>query len=153
MKKYSGIWLFGLSGSGKSYLSKKLSKMLTKSFIIDGDFVRAQISFDLGYTIKDRISQNKRVLGIAKMVIKNSYFPIISSVYMDKQVAKLASKNKIKLINVFTKKKTKYNIKLRSKKNVVGKSIKQPSITCDKFENKFEKDKELKLYVQKNLFR
>ena len=79
-KKFNGLWLFGLSGSGKSYLSKKISTLIDNSFIVDGDFVRSKISFDLGYSKKDRIIQNKRVLGIAKMVIKNNYFPIISSI-------------------------------------------------------------------------
>ena len=61
MKK--GIWLFGLSGSGKTYISKKISKKIKNSFIIDGDEVRKLISFDLGYKKSDRIKQNKRVLG------------------------------------------------------------------------------------------
>ncbi|MDC3296240.1 adenylyl-sulfate kinase, partial [Candidatus Pelagibacter sp.] len=75
-----GLWFFGLSGSGKTYLSKKISSKIKKSFLIDGDVVRDLISFDLGYKKSDRIKQNKRVLGIAKIVIKNGYYPIISSV-------------------------------------------------------------------------
>ena len=50
MKKFNGLWLFGLSGSGKSYLSKKISTLIDNSFIVDGDFVRSKISFDLGYS-------------------------------------------------------------------------------------------------------
>ena len=34
----------------------------------------------------DRIKQNKRVLGIAKIVMKNGYYPIISSVYLDPKI-------------------------------------------------------------------
>ena len=78
---HKGLWFFGLSGSGKTFLSKEISKNKKKTFLIDGDVVRNLISFDLGYKKTDRIKQNKRVLGIAKMVIKNGYYPIISSVY------------------------------------------------------------------------
>jgi adenylylsulfate kinase-like enzyme len=46
---YKGLWLFGQSGCGKTYLSKKISKNIKKPFIIDGDEVRKLISFDLGY--------------------------------------------------------------------------------------------------------
>lgn len=81
-----GLWLFGLSGSGKTYLSKKISKKLKKPFIIDGDEIRKLISFDLGYKKSDRIEQNNRVLGLSKIVIKNGYYPIISSVYLDPKV-------------------------------------------------------------------
>ena len=92
-KKNNGIWFFGFSGSGKTYLSNKISKKLKKSFIIDGDEVRKLVSYDLGYKKSDRINQNKRVLGLAKIVIKNGYFPIISSVYLDPKVFIEAKKN------------------------------------------------------------
>ena len=129
-KKNRGLWLFGLSGSGKTSLSKKISKNKKKSFIIDGDVVRDLISFDLGYKKSDRIIQNKRVLGIAKMVIKNGYYPIISSVYLDPKISRNAKQNGIKIINVVTTNK-RVNRKLLNKKNIVGKSIKQPKINCE----------------------
>ena len=129
-KKNRGLWLFGLSGSGKTSLSKKISKNKKKSFIIDGDVVRDLISFDLGYKKSDRIIQNKRVLGIAKMVIKNGYYPIISSVYLDPKISRNAKQSGIKIINVVTTNK-RVNRKLLNKKNIVGKSIKQPKINCE----------------------
>ena len=101
-----------------------------KSFLIDGDVVRDLISFDLGYKKSDRIKQNKRVLGIAKIVIKNGYYPIISSVYLDPKIAGNAKKNGIKIVNVVTTNK-RVNRKLLNKKNIVGKSIKQPKINCE----------------------
>tara|TARA_B100001063_G_C16758196_1_gene554380 strand:+ start:612 stop:1031 length:420 start_codon:yes stop_codon:yes gene_type:complete len=125
-----GLWLFGLSGTGKTFLSKRIFKNKKRSFIIDGDIVRDLISFDLGYKKSDRIKQNKRVLGIAKMVIKNGYYPIISSVYLDPKIAENAKKNGIKIINVVTANK-RVNKKLLNKKNIVGKSIKQPKINCE----------------------
>lgn len=125
-----GLWLFGLSGSGKTFLSKRIFKNKKRSFIIDGDIVRDLISFDLGYKKSDRIKQNKRVLGIAKMVIKNGYYPIVSSVYLDPKISKNIKKNGIRIINVATNNK-RVNKKLLNKKNIVGKSIKQPKIKCE----------------------
>lgn len=95
---FKGLWLFGLSGSGKTYLSNKISKKIKNSFIIDGDEVRKFISFDLGYKKSDRIQQNKRVLGIAKIVMKNGYYPIISSVYLDPKIFLEAKKKKLELL-------------------------------------------------------
>ena len=132
MKK--GIWLFGLSGSGKTYISKKISKKIKNSFIIDGDEVRKLISFDLGYKKSDRIKQNKRVLGLAKIAIKNGYYPIISSVYLDSKVFLQAKKNKIRVVNIVGA-KNRINRKLINKKNIVGKHIKQPKIKCEILEN------------------
>ena len=93
-----GLWFFGLSGSGKTYLSNKISKKIKNSFIIDGDEVRKFISFDLGYKKSDRIKQNKRVLGIAKIVKKNGYYPIISSVYLEPKIFLEVKKKKLELL-------------------------------------------------------
>ena len=87
IKKYKGLWFFGLSGSGKTYISKKIAKKIENSFLIDGDVVRSLLSFDLGYSLKDRIKQNKRVLGLAQIAILNNKFPIISSVYLDPSIS------------------------------------------------------------------
>lgn len=131
---YKGLWFFGLSGSGKTYLSKEISKKNKKTFIIDGDEVRKLISFDLGYKKSDRIKQNKRVLGLAKIVIKNGYYPVISSVYLDSKVFLQAKKNKIRVINVIGP-KNRINLKITNKKNIVGKHIKQPKLKCEIYEN------------------
>ena len=143
-----GLWLFGMSGSGKTYLSRKILKKKKKAFIIDGDEFRSFISFDLGYKLADRIKQNRRVLGLAKIVIKNGYYPIISSVYLDPKIFNQAKKLKLRVINIISPQK-KYNKKLLNKKNVVGKSITQPKIKCEIFEN-FRKKKSLKFQNFKN---
>ena len=61
--KYNGIWLFGLSGSGKTFASKFISHKINNSFIIDGDEVREHISFDLDYDLDSRLIQLKRIFG------------------------------------------------------------------------------------------
>lgn len=146
MKKINGLWLYGLSGSGKTYLSKKISLKIKNSFLIDGDIVRSLISFDLGYTVKDRIKQNQRVLGLAKIVIKNKMFPIISSVYLDPKVFKDAKKINLKVVNILTNKKSNINRKFIFRKNVVGKSIKQPKLNSEVYENSFKNKHTFKIY-------
>lgn len=134
IKNNRGIWFFGFSGSGKTYLSKKTSKKIKKSFIIDGDEFRKYVSFDLGYKKSDRVKQNKRALGLAKIVIKNGYYPIISSVYLDPKIFIEAKKAKIRVINVL-RSENLINQKLMYKRNIVGRSIKQPNFKCEIFEN------------------
>ena len=134
IKNNRGIWFFGLSGSGKTYLSKKISKKIKKSFIIDGDEVRKYISYDLGYKKSDRVIQNKRVLGIAKIAIKNGYYPIVSSVYLDPKIFNEAKKIKIRVVNIL-RSNNLTNQKLGNKKNIVGKSINQPKLKCEIFNN------------------
>ena len=129
--------MFGLSGSGKTYISKKIARKIKNSFLIDGDIVRSLVSFDLGYSLKDRVEQNKRVLGLAKIAILNNKFPIISSVYLDPIISKEIKKNKINIINIIQKKNANINKKLSNKKNVVGRDINQPKINCEVLENNF----------------
>ena len=78
-KKIKGLWLFGFSGSGKSFISNKIHQSVKNSVIIDGDEVRKKISFDLNYTITDRITQTQRLFGISEILISNELFPIVSS--------------------------------------------------------------------------
>ena len=93
--KIKGLWFFGISGSGKSFLSKFLKKKIKNSILLDGDDVRKFISFDLSYSIYDRVIQTKRMLGFAEICIKNRLFPIISTVYLNKRVYLNAKKRGI----------------------------------------------------------
>ena len=86
MKHNSGIWFYGLSGSGKTFASQTVAKVIDHSFVIDGDDVRKFVSFDLGYSSADRLIQLKRVLGIAKLAISNRCFPVVSTVTMSKDI-------------------------------------------------------------------
>tara|TARA_X000000950_G_scaffold284279_1_gene387045 strand:- start:14 stop:466 length:453 start_codon:yes stop_codon:yes gene_type:complete len=135
---YKGIWLFGLSGSGKTFLSKKISVKIKNNFLIDGDQFRSLISFDLGFSLKDRKIQNKRVLGLAKIAIVNKFFPIISSVYLDPRIVQDIKKNKIKIIKINSNSENKINKKIKNKRNIVGKSIIQPNIKCKVFTNNYK---------------
>ena len=50
------IYIIGLSGSGKTYLAKRILKDLgnLRKIHIDGDEVRKYLTYNLGYSYKDR---------------------------------------------------------------------------------------------------
>ena len=95
MRKIKGIWLYGLSGSGKSYLSRKINVSIKNSIIVDGDSVRKWVSTDLGYSKKDREIQINRIFGISKIIMNSNFYLIVSSVYFNSKLLKLCLKNKI----------------------------------------------------------
>jgi adenylylsulfate kinase-like enzyme len=100
-KNCTGIWFFGLSGSGKTISSSFIKKNILKdALVIDGDDVRKFISSDLGYEIKDRKIQVSRILGICKLCIKSNIFPICSTVYMHKNLIYDLKKLRIKVIEI-----------------------------------------------------
>ena len=133
-KNYKGIWFFGLSGSGKTFLSEILFKKIKKSVIVDGDKVRKYISSDLKYSKKDREKQINRLFGLGKIIIDSNKFPIISSVYFNNKVLNLCKKNgiyvlKIKRINSDLIKKN--NPTYKNKKNVVGIDLQYENMNID----------------------
>ena len=127
LKKYNGIWFFGLSGSGKTLASNFLKKKIKKFIILDGDKIRKHISFDLSYSLKDREIQLRRVYGMALLSIDSGVFPVISTVYMSNQIVlKLKRKNilPIQITRDFQKIKNRKKIYNINNKNVVGRDIK-----------------------------
>lgn len=130
MKKKNGIWFFGLSGSGKTFASEYINKKIKKSIIIDGDIVRKYVSQDLGFDKKSREHQIKRIFGISQIILTNNYFPIISTVYMNKSIAKLLAKSSIDLIHIkrdLSIIKKSHPTYVKNKKDIVGIDIKYES--------------------------
>jgi len=143
MLLYKGIWFYGLSGSGKSYISKILHSKMSDSVLVDGDIVRKFISTDLGYFKKDREIQIKRILGICKIIIKSKKFPIASTVYFNKEMKNFCIKNKIMPIKVERKnfiKILKKHKTYQNKRNVVGKDILYENFTTGKIINDLSKN-------------
>ena len=151
--KIKGLWFFGISSSGKSFLSKFLKKKIKNSILLDGDDIRKFISFDLSYSISDRVIQTKRMLGFAEICIKNRLFPIISTAYLNKKVYLNVKKRGILVVKV-EREKNKTNLKLKNKKNVVGINITLPKFKClvIKNTNKKFKKKFFEQLKKKNYF-
>ena len=129
IKKNKGIWLYGISGSGKTLASKFFKKKLKNSFIFDGDKIRKYVSFELGYSVRDRKIQLKRMFGLVKISKESKIFPIVSTVYMSQSLKKKLKKEKILLIKInreILKIKDRKKIYNKNTKNVIGVDIKTP---------------------------
>lgn len=66
------IWLYGLSGSGKSTIAADLKAHFIKQglncFILDGDDLRTGINSDLGFSEQDREENLRRAAETAKLL-------------------------------------------------------------------------------------
>ena len=67
------IWFTGLSGSGKSTLAVQLEAILHakgyKTYLLDGDNIRAGINKDLSFTDADRIENIRRIGEVSKLML------------------------------------------------------------------------------------
>ncbi|MFD2203310.1 adenylyl-sulfate kinase [Shivajiella indica] len=67
------IWFTGLSGSGKSTLANgtevQLHEKGFKTFLLDGDNVRAGLNKDLGFSEEDRIENIRRIGEVSKLML------------------------------------------------------------------------------------
>ncbi len=66
------FWFFGLSGSGKSAVSRKVEENLINSgilsFRLDGDNLRSGLNSDLGFSKEDRYENIRRAAETAKLL-------------------------------------------------------------------------------------
>jgi adenylylsulfate kinase len=72
MKHGFTFWFTGLSGAGKTTLSKSLAEEFLREgknvVVLDGDELRSTLSKDLGFSEEDRIEQNRRAANIASIL-------------------------------------------------------------------------------------
>lgn len=72
-KKPFVIWLTGLSGSGKSTLANALDTYLFqhgyRSYLLDGDNIRHGLNKDLGFDLKARAENIRRIGEVAKLMV------------------------------------------------------------------------------------
>ncbi|NOT13932.1 MAG: adenylyl-sulfate kinase [Methylococcaceae bacterium] len=68
------IWFTGFSGSGKSTLAHATEELLhqqgCRTFVLDGDNVRHGLCGDLGFSVKDRQENIRRVGEVAKLYLE-----------------------------------------------------------------------------------
>lgn len=66
------VWLTGLSGSGKSAISRALERELfnmgMQTYILDGDNVRHGLNSNLGFSPEDRVENIRRVAEVARLM-------------------------------------------------------------------------------------
>lgn len=133
----SGIWFFGLSGAGKTYASKIAATHIDNAFLVDGDVVRKFVTPNAGYSATDRKNQLKLVFGLAKLVLENGYFPIISTVTMNEDIFACCLDLDIRILEIKRSKEQREAAKdiYRNSKNVVGKDIEVTEMNTDSIYN------------------
>ena len=103
----TAIWLTGIPASGKSTISILLKDYLQKknipAIILDGDEIRKTVSKDLGFSPEDRKEHNRRVIEIAKLLVKNNFTAIIPLISPYKETRDLARKEIPNFVEVYVK--------------------------------------------------
>jgi adenylylsulfate kinase len=88
------IWFTGLSGAGKTTLSKILKQNLVdiglSTVVLDGDELRLGINADLGFEATDRTENIRRVAEIAKLFLNNQQIVIVATISPKVRMRELA---------------------------------------------------------------
>ena len=76
------LWITGISGAGKTTLADRINKILNSnnhlSVILDGDSVRSQMNQDLGFTMKDRDENIRRIACMSELLSQQDIITIVS---------------------------------------------------------------------------
>jgi adenylylsulfate kinase len=85
MKTGLTIWFTGLSGAGKTTISKELEHRLSergvkKLEILDGDVVRTNLSKGLGFSKEDRDTNIRRIGFVAKLLTRNGVLVMTAAI-------------------------------------------------------------------------
>ncbi len=88
------LWFTGLSGSGKSTLAAKLETILHKkqilTYLLDGDNIRKHLNQDIGYSLKDRKENLRRIAEITKLFYDAGLYVLVSSISQFKKEREFA---------------------------------------------------------------
>src|SRR5207253_3959204 len=78
------LWFTGLSGSGKTTISRQLEDHLrergSKLEILDGDVVRENLSKGLGFSKEDRDTNIRRIAYVARLVSRSGGVAITAAI-------------------------------------------------------------------------
>ena len=80
----SVIWLYGLSGSGKSTIANAVERHLHEqgrfTIILDGDNLRTGLNSNLGFTDDDRTENIRRIAETAKILAHQGIITFVSAI-------------------------------------------------------------------------
>jgi adenylylsulfate kinase len=84
MKQGYTVWFTGLSGAGKTTLNYAVGARLTQKGIpfesLDGDEVRTNLCWDLGFTRTDRNENIRRIGYVAGLLSKHGVIALVSAI-------------------------------------------------------------------------
>lgn len=103
------IWLFGLSGAGKTTISLELKKFFQQKnlpiVLLDGDEVRSTVNSDLGFSENDRKENIRRAAEIAKLLVNQNMFVIAAFITPTRAMREIVRKilqNQVELFFIDT---------------------------------------------------
>ncbi len=102
------LWMFGLSGSGKSTIARALENDLylrgIHSKLLDGDNLRSGINNNLSFSIEDRTENIRRAAEVSKLFMENGDVVICSlvspTIEIREQARLIIGKNNFKEVYV-----------------------------------------------------
>src|SRR5437867_892889 len=78
------IWFTGLSGAGKTTISKEIARELRargmKVEVLDGDIVRENLSKGLGFSKEDRDTNIRRIGFVCELLSRNGVVAIAAAI-------------------------------------------------------------------------
>ena len=85
------VWVMGLSASGKSTVTEHLFEMLReridkRTYVMDGDYMRATINRDLGYERAERNEASERMAYVARILNDNGVVCLVSNISQDREI-------------------------------------------------------------------
>lgn len=88
------LWMFGLSGSGKSTIARALENDLYSRGIhtklLDGDNLRSGVNNNLTFSLEDRVENIRRSAEVSKLFMENGDVVICSLVSPTREIRKQA---------------------------------------------------------------
>ena len=90
------VWLYGLSGSGKSTIANRVERVLHAegrfTAILDGDNLRTGLNSNLGFSDDDRAENVRRVAETAKLLAGLGVIVIVSVITPRRELRELAGR-------------------------------------------------------------
>lgn len=78
------VLLTGLPGAGKTTLARNVERRLfshdIQVFILDGDDIRAGLNRDLGFLMRDRQENQRRIVEVGKLFVSAGMVVVVSSI-------------------------------------------------------------------------
>lgn len=107
MQKGVTVWFTGLSGSGKTTISRlietKLKNLRAKVETLDGDEVRQNLTKGLGFSKEDRKKNNEIVTYVAKVLTRNNVIVLTSLISPYRQMREYARSEIESFVEVYVK--------------------------------------------------
>ena len=101
------IWFTGLSGSGKTTISRLVETELQKRGfpveVLDGDVVRQNLSQGLGFTKADRDTNIQRIAFVSKLLTRNHVVTLVAAISPYREAREAARKEIGNFVEVYVK--------------------------------------------------